>query len=620
MASNPEIVRQARDVSTSVANAGKDAGAPPAGMQALRPQGVPREILIADIHVTGHNIRTEFDTPADDEFVQSIRENGVLERLLVRDNSKWVSAPGVKLRDAAKRADYDLMAGERRLRAAIKAGLTSVPCEVFDVDDEKAYEIMLIENLQSKDLHELDYAKGLQIMMKRYGYNVEQAAARIQKGETFVREMLSFQDLPASAEAAFRSGAISKSHAVLISTIPDEKKRDEYAKRVLQGKGHQDYRASGEPLSVRRAKELKEHEYMKDLGKAPFPLDKQLDATWPYSCLTCPAYNGNTPEMRQGKRPNICLNPTHYEQLVVLNAQRLLREAEQEGVGVLSWGQTNQVFAPRNSGGVVVRSDSKYIDFGGTFMDSGDGYKSKPWAPVIKKAGIEPVIAVAPNGRPYKLVPKDLAEKAAREQGYNKNSSSSSRRVTSAADKKREAEQRRKNAIKRATAKALFAQIPGAAAKGFVFGEKPKLIKQLQAVVNMTISDADSNLCKWLCQQLKLEPAKSQYSYDYRRPLILYVDQQLLATKGGAVGNAKAGFLWGVLMRVLVLERMSYLFDDWRTKPAKENDQILARLGLSLTEIERQVAAELRKPAKAKAKRASKLHLAAKPKRLAKAA
>lgn len=394
--------------------------------ETTRPRGVPREIPIDQIHIPGVNIRTEFGGPRDEELADSIRENGVLERLLVRDNSKW-KAKG------DERLDYDLMAGERRLRAAVTAGLDSVPCEVFDVDDEKAYEIMLIENLQSKDLHELDYANGLQIMMKRYGYSVEQTAQRIQKGETFVREMLSFADLPANALHAFRNGAITKSHAVLIATIPGEKQREEYAKRVLTGKAAGDYRASGEPLSVRKAKDLKEREFMKNLKGAPFPLDQQLDPSWPHSCLQCPHYNGNTPEMRQGKRPNICLNPPHYQVMAQLHAESEVRKAAESGKTVLSKTETAQVFEKIHDGSYRHKyyGEDKYVSPTDRFTDyATQAWKRIEWREVAKKSGLEPVIAVTPDGKTHRLLLKSAAEAAAKKLGHKLTytSSTSSRR------------------------------------------------------------------------------------------------------------------------------------------------------------------------------------------------
>lgn len=580
MGSKPVIVRELHDDSTTK---------PTAALQP-RPQGVPREIPIDQIHIPGHNIRTEFSTPQDEELAQSIRENGVLERLLVRDNSKWRSKED-------QRPDYDLMAGERRLRAAIKAGLASVPCEVFDVGDEKAYEIMLIENLQSKDLHELDYAKGLQIMMKRFGYNVEQTAARIQKGETFVREMLSFSELPASAEVAFRKGAISKSHAVLISTIPDEKKRDEYAKRVLQGKGHQDYRGSGEPLSVRRAKELKEHEYMKDLGKAPFPLDLQLDATWRYSCLTCPHYNGNTPEARQGKRPNICLNPTHYAVMVESWNQSQLKAIEDkddERITTLSPDKGRALFHDHNPR--YLKSDN-YVDLDADVYDY-KSQKNRKWSSIINEAEKPIVITVDPEGKIRKLATKSDADAAAKTVGVQRSYSSSSS-SSSPSEAKRRAAERERSEIRRETTRAVLDNVGRLAIKIGPRKFNPQQQAQFTAMLKLTVRDLDDDCQRFLCKHFQFEAVKGQFgSHNYERPLIEYAEQ------------LRGPFAWAFMAQLLVMEELQgYALFSYNSGLDRYDTAACKAFGVDIVKVQAQqsrLVKEKRKKKPAKAKRAIK--------------
>ena len=607
MGSKPEIARETRDELLTSQSAGKDAGAPPAGMQALqpqalRPQGIPREIPIADIFITKNNVRTEFDTPADAELVESIRQNGVLERLLVRDNSKWASArtsPG-------RSAGYDLMAGERRLRAAIKVGLKTVPCEVFDVDDEKAYEIMLIENLQSKDLHELDYAKGLQIMMKRYGYNVAQTAERIQKGETFVREMLSFADLPESAEAAFRKGDISKSHAVLISTIPDEKKRNEFAKCVLEGRRGRDWGKGEEPLSVRQAKDLKEREYMKDLGKAPFPLDRQIDPDWPYSCLTCTHYNGNTPETRQGKRPNICLNPTHYAVMVDLwNASQLeaLEAKDNERITVLKPGDGKKLF---NDNGYLITSD--YIDLSREVYDYKTS-RNRNWGAVVNQAHKPIIVTVDREGKIRKLSKRSDAEAAAKEVGIQQHYSSTSR--SSPEKSKEQAAARLRQRIKREAAMRAIASTEALRQfwNSLTFSRRQELA--LKSLAQLAIKDADYDGQKFLAQSLGLELAKRKYGGPVGKPAL----QKYAA-------NLKGAGLFAFVVQCLTVKGMhSWAVYTYSEAGVKER-HLLRQCGVEVKTIIQRVAAEKRakkKIPKLKAKPA-KVKALAKPKALRKAA
>jgi hypothetical protein len=171
------------------------------------------------------------------------------------------------------------------------------------------------------ELHDLDRADELHKRISTQGYSVEELAKKVNKGETFIRDLLRMEKVPEVASQAFRNGEISKSICVLISPIPDEKQRAQFVKELLTG--GQD----GGPMSVRQAKEWKEQHYMKDLRGAPFPLDDAtLDPEWGSTCTkgSCPHWNGNTPGQRQGKRPNICLNADHYTKLVRLNAVRVI--------------------------------------------------------------------------------------------------------------------------------------------------------------------------------------------------------------------------------------------------------------------------------------------------------
>jgi len=156
--------------------------------------------------------------------------------------------------------------------------------------------------------HPLYYTHHYNKMIKPNGYTVTGVAKETKKSKTVIRDGLRLKELSGVARKALRDSKINKSIGALIVTIPDKKQQDKFAKEVLTGGQH------GEPMSVRKAKEWKQQHYMKELKGAPFPLDQQIDPSWPHSCLTCPHFNGNTPERRQGKRSDICLNPPHYKE------------------------------------------------------------------------------------------------------------------------------------------------------------------------------------------------------------------------------------------------------------------------------------------------------------------
>lgn len=385
---------------------------------ALAPKAGPvfREIPITSIFVGKNNFRQDFDAAALKELADSVVRHGVAEPLLVRDNSRWQGKGG----KGAKSADYDLIAGERRLRAAKMAGLEVVPAMVHDVDDATADELMVMENLQRRDLSPLEYADGFERMIKRHGYTVEQLAEKADKGTTFIRDLLHLARLPDNARAALREERITKSVAVLIATVPDEKQRQKFAKEVLQGGNYQ----RGSAMTFREAKDWKESRYMKVLSGAPFALDEQIDPDWPHSCRQCPHFGGNTPGSQQGKRTDVCLNPPHYERLVQIAAQRKLEAAEAKGATVLPANEAKRVFSSEPKWGRKTHGlrydEKKYVDANDTFHDA--NYKSHQYSSLIKPGNLTPVIAIDPSGYEHRLLVRSEAEAAIRQLGLQKKS------------------------------------------------------------------------------------------------------------------------------------------------------------------------------------------------------
>ena len=143
--------------------------------------------------------RTEFGDLS--ELVESIKEKGVLEPLLVRPS------------DVGGR--YMIIAGERRYRASIEAGLTEVPCIELDVDDKAVAEISLIENLQRKDLTPFEEADGLQALNSRFGYTHEDIARRIGKSRSSITETISLATMPPEARDECRRADIGAKSTLL---------------------------------------------------------------------------------------------------------------------------------------------------------------------------------------------------------------------------------------------------------------------------------------------------------------------------------------------------------------------------------------------------------------------
>ena len=153
--------------------------------------------------------RRVFEPEALSELADSIRVYGVIQPLSVR-----------------RRADgYELVAGERRLRAAKLAGLSEVPCIVLSVDGEQSGMIALVENLQRRDLDFIEEAEGIARLMRIYGLSQEQAAARIGKSQSAVANKLRLLRHSPAVLAVIRENHLSERHARALLRLPDEKAR-----------------------------------------------------------------------------------------------------------------------------------------------------------------------------------------------------------------------------------------------------------------------------------------------------------------------------------------------------------------------------------------------------------
>jgi ParB family chromosome partitioning protein len=149
--------------------------------------------------------RQHFDEVALEELAASIKEHGVLQPILVRALSE------------GKDARYEIIAGERRWRAAQRAMVHEIPVVILDMQEEEAYKIALIENLQREDLDPIDEAYGYDHMMKNFAYTQEKVAEAVGKSRPHVANMLRLLSLPASVKQMVREGTLSAGHARAIA-------------------------------------------------------------------------------------------------------------------------------------------------------------------------------------------------------------------------------------------------------------------------------------------------------------------------------------------------------------------------------------------------------------------
>lgn len=167
-----------------------------------------RRLPIAWLSPNPRNPRRAFRDEDLEELTASIREKGVVQPLIVRSAA-----------DAADR--YEIVAGERRWRAAQRAGLHDVPVIVREVSDKESLELAIIENVQRSDLNALEEARGYQQLIDEYGYSQSALADTIGKSRSHVANTLRLLNLPEAVQVYILDGRLSAGHARALITLPD---------------------------------------------------------------------------------------------------------------------------------------------------------------------------------------------------------------------------------------------------------------------------------------------------------------------------------------------------------------------------------------------------------------
>jgi ParB family chromosome partitioning protein len=165
--------------------------------------------------------RRVFSSQSLEELADSIREQGLLQPVLVRP------VPG------GGTVAYEIVAGERRWRAARLAGLSTIPVLVREVDDEQSLALALIENLQREDLNPMEQAAGLGMLQSRFGMTQEELARKVGMSRPAVANTLRLLQLPEPMQAHLSSGAITPGHARALLSLADEALRQDLWRRIV---------------------------------------------------------------------------------------------------------------------------------------------------------------------------------------------------------------------------------------------------------------------------------------------------------------------------------------------------------------------------------------------------
>ena len=215
-------------------------------------QPTPEGVQELDIHLIDTNAgqpRKDFDQEKLQELADSIRQHGVVQPILLRQNGER----------------YVIVAGERRFRAARLAGLEKVPAIVKDLDEAQVMEVALIENLQREDLNPIEEAAAIRFLMQQHDLTQEEVSRRLSKSRPAIANSLRLLSLPEPVQEHLRRGELQAGHARALAGLQDPEAQAMLADKIV-----------GEGLSVRAAESL-----AREQGQKPPRQKKEPPATDP---------------------------------------------------------------------------------------------------------------------------------------------------------------------------------------------------------------------------------------------------------------------------------------------------------------------------------------------------
>ncbi len=178
------------------------------------------QVSLQDLDTNPYQPRTEFDEQEIDNLADSIRQHGLLQPIVVRRVGQR----------------YELISGERRWRASIRAGLSHIPATLREVDDRQVAEMTIVENLQRKDLGPLEKAASFQDYLARYQCTQEELAGRLSIDRSTIANLIRLLELPEAVQQALRAGAISAGHARALLPLGDESEQVAFCQRIQKEK------------------------------------------------------------------------------------------------------------------------------------------------------------------------------------------------------------------------------------------------------------------------------------------------------------------------------------------------------------------------------------------------
>lgn len=523
------------------------------------------------------NPRKHFDPVKLQELADSIAASGVHQPVLLRP------LPAARVPDTVglkPRPTHEMVAGERRLRASLKAGVATIPAMVQDLTDAQVLEIQIVENLQRDDLSALEEAEGYQHLMQHSALTADAVAAKIGKSRSYVYGRLKLLDLAPEARQALAEGKLDASRALLIARIPDGKLQAEATKELTRT-GY-----TGDPVySARGAAHHIEQHYMLRLNDAKFSRGDAALVPEAGACKACPKRTGANPDLFADiKGADVCTDPPCYRRKEQAHADAQLKAARESGAEVIEGREAKRLMPSAWSTRVEghLRLD-----------DKSDSPGDKPLRTLIgqqmKEQGVQPVLVANPHkpGEVVAVLPAEQVTALLHAAGQDK----------AAAQVQGDAESQAKYDARAAAAKAKSA---------IEAGWRADAVRRIAQRLDKTYADVYADIaCPKAMQEVLRYAALhfvGQLNTDRCKALAKLLDLGKVAPKAGVEQWVQGHEDPAVALLVLVAYRDS----EWCSYRSEHDDDhnaglslVAAQLGVDLREVEREYRAEARAKAKA---------------------
>lgn len=567
-----------RKPSPSLVSAAKSAArttSPPPDTDQAR--AVALSIRLVHIVASPTNPRKNFDDAKLAELAESIKSKGVLQPILLRPTYRAAgptSTGASMLRDTFWQnfaiwpsMEFELVAGERRYRAANLAGLTEIPAIVRDLTDLQVLEIQIIENEQREDVSPMEKADGYARLVHDHNVTVEDLATRVGKSPATIYGLLKLRLLPAQARAAVDAGTISLSVAQLIARIPGQETREDALTYALEP----DY--AGSVVTYREMQNYVARNCMIELKQAPFDRDA-TNLTSAGACTSCPKLTGNNPTEYPDSRADICLDPACYRAKEAAHCEAVLAEAKDQGRKILQGKAAEEALSYR----------STYYDLAETCHDIP---KPKTFAKLVGKDLKEKTaIAVDARGRIHELVEKKDANALLKAKHGLAKHVTANGQTPSKADvefKRKEKENRLREKLGLA---AIVAQAEALFSSASTLGMGPPQEKFLRVLCKQAAAVAWSETRRHLVarREVPLDATASQY-------------ERLEKSLDAYIATLNKTQLFGLLAEIVV----SREFHGGAYNSGEGSKEILTALDIDRAKITADVKAELKGKPKPKA-------------------